>query len=223
MPYISTSSLKSYRSMKEDFSDLKQDYSALKKSSINLNSYNSVKKSLANAKAQYNVVGMKLKSIQNSYTGMKGRYSAVIKSHSMQKARLESTLKAIAQSEQNYKAMQSKYNHVVKSQSTSIATMQQMKIKHGEVVKQLMTSLNAAKAEAESAMKEAQMLTLKIAEIEKNERSAREGSLTQALVNTRDFVFDNTIAGVPVSENTSRGLSMLAGAAVTAFLITRVS
>ena len=209
--------------MKEEFTLLKQDHSALKKSSINLNSYNSVKKSLANAKAQYKVVGMKLKSIQNSYTGMKGRYSAVIKSHSMQKARLESTLKAIAQSEQNYKAMQSKYNHVVKSQSTSIATMRQMKIKHREVVKQLMTSLNAAKAEAESAMKEAQMLTLKIAEIEKNERSAREGSLTQALVNTRDFVFDNTIAGVPVSENTSRGLSMLAGAAVTAFLITRVS
>lgn len=223
MPYISTSSLKSYKSMKEDFSDLKQDYSALKKSSINLNSYNSVKKSLADARDQYSAVGKRLSSLQNSYTGMKGRYSAVIKSHSMQKARLESTLKAIAQSERNYKVMKSKYNHVVKSQSTSMSTMQQMKIKHGMAVKQLMASLNAAKAEAESAKKEAQMLTLKIAEIEKNEHSAREGSLTQALVNTRDFVFDNTIAGVPVSENTSRGLSMLAGAAVTAFLITRVS
>ena len=223
MPYITSSALKSYKSMKEDFSDLKQDYSALKKSSINLNSYHSVKKSLADVRDQYSAVGKKLQSIQNSYTGMKGRYSAVIKSHSMQKARLERALKSIAQSEQNYKAMQSKYNHVVKSQSTSMATMQQMKIKHGNMVKQLMTSLNAAKAEAESAKKEAQVLTLKIAEIEKNERSAREGSLTQALVNTRDFVFDNTIAGVSVSEGTSRGLSMLAGAAVTAFLITRVS
>ena len=67
------------------------------------------------------------------------------------------------------------------------------------------------------------MLTEKIAEIEKNEKMARESSLTQALVNTRDFVFDNTIAGVNVSENQSRGLAIIAGAAVAAYMMTRVS
>ncbi len=223
MPYISSSSLKSYKRMKEEFNDLQKDYSSLKQSSISLNSYGSVKKALADARDQYSAVGQKLQSLQNSYTGMKGKYSAVLKSHSMQKQRLEKAFKEISKSEINYKMMEKKYNQVIQSQSTSMATMQTMKLKHGAAMKQLLSSLQAAKSEAELAKKEAQALTLKVAEIENNEKNARESSLTQALVNTRDFVFDNTIAGVSVSENTSRGLSVLAGAAVAAYLITRVS
>ena len=101
--------------------------------------------------------------------------------------------------------------------------MSKMKIKHNQVAKQLQAALESALQEAEVAKKEAQALTVKIAEIEKNEKEARESSLTQAIVNTRDFVFDNTIAGVNVSENQSRGLAIFAGAAVAAYMMTRVS
>ena len=136
---------------------------------------------------------------------------------------LTATLSQLQSMNSKYKSISQKYDQMVKSNATSLATMSRMKIEHSQAANKLLMALEAAKKEADIAKQEAQVLTEKIAEIEKNEKMARESSLTQALVNTRDFVFDNTIAGVNVSENQSRGLAIIAGAAVAAYMMTRVS
>lgn len=182
-----------------------------------------VKKALMDAKDSNSRLTTQLNSISNSYSGMKGKYSSVLKALKTKSNSLNSTIEQLQTMQSKYNVSSKKYRELVTSNATSLATMSKMKIKHNQVTKQLQSALESALQEAEVAKKEAQVLTEKIAEIEKNEKMARESSLTQAITNTRDFVFDNTIAGVDVSENQSRGLAVIAGAAVAAYMMTRVS
>ncbi len=215
-----------YKRLKRDssnYKDLKSDYYALKKSSISLKSYSLVKKALMDAKDSNDALTKQIDSVSNSYSGLKGKYSSVLIALKNKHNSLKDTLEQLQSMETKYKATSNKYHEMVANNATSLATMSKMKIKHNQAAKQLQAALETALQEAEIAKKEAQALTVKIAEIEKNEREARESSLTQAIVNTRDFMFDNTIAGVNVSENQSRGLAIIAGAAVAAYMMTRVS
>jgi len=223
LPFIPTSVYNRFKEAASKYSDLQDDYNALKKSSVSLTSYAEAKKKLADAKDNNKILTNKLNSISKLYSGVKGKYDKLLIAIEEQNQKLNQTIQHLDKAQEAFASKNKQYVDLVQSNATSIATMSKMKIEHGSAIKALELALEAAKKEANVAQQEIQVLTQKIAEIEKNESMAREASLTQALVNTRDFVFDNTIAGVNVSENQSRGLAILAGAAVAAYMMTRVS
>ena len=220
---LSNTAYKRLKDAADNYRDLKTDYDALKKSSVPLKSYSNIKKRLMDAMDDNKTLTTRVESISNSYSGLKGKYNAVLTTLESKKESLTATLSQLQSMNDKYKSVSQKYDQMVKTNATSLATMSRMKIEHSQAANKLLIALEVAKKEADIAKQEAQVLTEKIAEIEKNEKMARESSLTQALVNTRDFVFDNTIAGVNVSENQSRGLAIIAGAAVAAYMMTRVS
>lgn len=223
MPYVSKATLDAYKKAKKQVPELESEITALKKSTISKDTYLSTKKSLYEAKTNLTLAEKKVKHYSNLYTGMKGKYTLATQKISDLKKSVDQAESVLASQEAKTKMFQTKYENAIKSASTSRTILTKMKMQHQRHMQQLNASLMAAEKEAYLAKQQTADLLSRIDEIEKNESMAREGSLAQAIVNTRDVVFDNTIAGVQMSETSSRGLSVLAGAAVTAYLITRVS
>ena len=119
-------------------------------------------------------------------------------------------------------SMEKEYKKVLSQSATSRTSMSKMKLHFQRQQQNMLNRLREAEKEAEEARKESADLLNKIQEIEANEHHARENSLTQAMVNTRDTLFDATFNGVGVNESGSRALAVAMGAVVAAFLMTRV-
>lgn len=202
---------------------LESEITALKKTTVAKDTYLSAKKSLTEAKAALTKANQKVNHYSGLYTGMKGKYAFAKNTIAEMRTTIDNVEAKLGAEEARSKMFQKKYEDTLKSSATSRTILTKMKMKHQQDMQRLNARLIEAEKQATFAKQQASDLLARIDEIEKNEKMAREGSLTQAIVNTRDLVFDNTIAGVQMSETSSRGLSMLAGAAVTAFLITRVS
>ncbi len=136
-------------------------------------------------------------------------------------SRQESTLRNIKKRADHF---ESKYKTALKASSTSRTTIMNMKILHQRQMRDLSKRLNSAMDEATMANEKVSELLQQLDEIEKNEKQSREESLTQALLNTRDVVFDNTIATNlgGVGESTSRGFAFMTGLVVAGYMISRV-
>lgn len=223
MPYISKTRLSLYKKATAKAVSLQEELDALEESTVAKDTYLSAKKSLSEAKNSLTKANQKVKHYSGLYTGMKGKYEMTKNTMRQMKATIDSVEAKLTAEEARSKMFQKKYEDTLRSSATSRTILTKMKMKYQHDMQRLNGRLIEAEKQATFAKQQASDLLARIDEIEKNEKMAREGSLTQAVVNTRDFVFDNTIAGVQMSETSSRGLSLLAGAAVTAFLITRVS
>ena len=223
MPYVSQANLDAYKKAKAQVPILESEIDALKQSTTSKDTYLSTKKSLYDAQTNLALAEKKVTHYSSLYTGMTGKYTLASQKISDLKKSVDKAESALTAQEAKTKMFQEKYENAIKSASTSKSILTKMKMEHQQHMQQLNASLLTAEKEAYNAKQQVADLLSRIDEIEKNESMAREGSLAQAIVNTRDIVFDNTIAGVQMSETNSRGLSFLAGAAVTAYLITRVS
>ena len=118
--------------------------------------------------------------------------------------------------------LEKEYKQALSQSATSRTTMSKMKLHFQRQQQNMLSRLREAEKEAEMARQESKDLLNKIQEIEGNERHARENSLTQAMVNTRDTLFDATFNGIGVNESGSRALAVAMGAIAAAFLMTRV-
>jgi len=118
--------------------------------------------------------------------------------------------------------LEKKYKETLSQSATSRTTMTTMKLHFQRQQQNMLERLREAEKEAETSRQQVKDLLNQIQEIEANERHARENSLTQAMVNTRDTLFDATFNGVGVSESGSRALAVAMGAIAAAFLMTRV-
>ena len=124
--------------------------------------------------------------------------------------------------ETKMKKLEKDYENALTQSATSRTSMTQMKLHYQRQTQILLERLREADKEAEKARQQSKDLMTQIQEIEANERNARENSLTQAMVNTRDTLFDATFNGIGVNESGSRALAVAMGAVVAAFLMTRV-
>jgi len=223
LPYISSKQMSQYKSAQKQASSLRTELDALKASTVPKDTFFAAKKSLSEAATDLSLAKKKIDHYTKLYTGMTGKYNMTKTQISSLESKIDAIGKTLDKERSRSKMFEKKYENAVKSGATSKTILTKMKIQHQRDMQRLLSRVKKAEKEAESAIKQASDLLSQIDEIEKNERMAREGSLTQAVVNTRDLLFDNTIAGVQLSETSSRGLSMLAGAAVFSYLMTRVS
>lgn len=202
---------------------LESEIDALQETTVAKDTYLAAEKSLTEAKAALTEAKQKVDHYSGLYTKMKDKYAFTKIKITEMRTTINNVEAKLGAEEARSKMFQKRYEDTLKSSATSRTILTKMKMKHQQDMQRLNARLIEAEKQATFAKQQASDLLARIDEIEKNEQMAREGSLTQAIVNTRDLVFDNTIAGVQMSETSSRGLSLLAGAAVTAFLITRVS
>ena len=125
--------------------------------------------------------------------------------------------------ENRLKKLEDDYETALSQSATSRTSMTKMKLHFQRQQQNMLERLREAEKEAESSRQQVKDLLTQIQEIEANERNARETSITQAMVNTRDTLFDAAFNGVGgVNESGSRALAVAMGAVVAAFLMTRV-
>jgi len=225
--YISDKVLNSYKAKAKQLVSTQKELDALKKSSINPNLYRSVKKSLSQTKTKLDLASKKSSTYSRLYVGLKEKYSAAEDVMTGLRDKITRQEKSMKYIKDRSEAFERSYRQMLKQSATSRTTITKMKMNHQRQMLNLSKKLEEVQAEADSANQQVTTLLKQIDEIEKNEKMARENSLTQALINTRDVVFDNTIAtnlsGVgEIGENTSRGLAFLTGLALVGFMVSRV-
>ena len=146
---LSNTAYKRLKDAADNYRDLKTDYDALKKSSVPLKSYSNIKKRLMDAMDDNKTLTTKVESISNSYSGLTGKYNAVLTTLGNKQETLTATLSQLQSMNSKYKSVSQKYDQMVKSNATSLATMSRMKIEHSQAANKLLMALEAAKKEAD--------------------------------------------------------------------------
>ena len=216
--------MKSYLKDKASLKTTQKELSALKKSSINPKTFSSVKKVLSQTKTKLDLATKKSSRYSKLYVGLKEKYSNTEKYTKHLRDKITRQESSLAYIKKRADYFESKYKKAMSQSATSRTTIMKMKLHHQRQMQNLNTKLDQASKEANIANEKVSALLIELDEIEKNEKQAREESLTQALLNTRDVVFDNTIATNlgGVGESTSRGFAFMAGLVVAGYMISRV-
>lgn len=184
--------------------------------------YERIKNNLIETDKDLESAKVKVKHYSTLYVGMKEKYSNQSESIEKMRQGVKGLFVKIKAYETKLDNLEKKYKETLSQSATSRTTMTTMKLHFQRQQQNMLERLREAEKEAETSRQQVKDLLNQIQEIEANERHARENSLTQAMVNTRDTLFDATFNGVGVSESGSRALAVAMGAIAAAFLMTRV-
>ncbi len=194
----------------------------MKSTTIARSTYERIKNNLIETDKELESAKVKVKHYSNLYIGMKEKYSNQSESIEKMRQGVKGLFVRIKAYETKLDSLEKKYKETLSQSATSRTTMTTMKLHFQRQQQNMLERLREAEKEAETSRQQVKDLLNQIQEIEANERHARENSLTQAMVNTRDTLFDATFNGVGVSESGSRALAVAMGAIAAAFLMTRV-
>ena len=222
MPFVRTSDLIQYKAAVRDVKSLRSKVNTLESTTIARSTYERIKNNLAETDKELKSAKSKVKHYSSMYFGMKEKYSKSTEKIEKMEEGVKGMLMKINAFETKMKKLEEDYETALTQSATSRTSMTQMKLQYQRQTQILLERLREAEKEAESARQQSKDLMTQIQEIEANERNARENSLTQAMVNTRDTLFDATFNGIGVNESGSRALAVAMGAVVAAFLMTRV-
>jgi chromosome segregation ATPase len=222
LPYILPALEKKYKTAVSDVKSLKKQLATMQSTTIARGTYERIKNNLVETDKELKSAKTKVKHYTTMYFGMKEKYSNQTERIENMQAGVKGLLAKINAYEAKMSKLEEDYQRALTQSATSRTSMTKMKLNYQRQTQTLLKRLREAEKEAESARQESKDLMTKIQEIEANERHARENSLTQAMVNTRDTLFDATFNGVGVNESGSRALAVAMGAVVAAFLMTRV-
>lgn len=194
----------------------------MKSTTIARSTYERIKNNLIETDKELESAKAKVKHYSTLYIGMKEKYSNQSESIEKMRQGVKGMFVKIKAYETKLDNLEKKYKETLSQSATSRTTMTTMKLHFQRQQQNMLERLREAEKEAETSRQQVKDLLNQIQEIEANERHARENSLTQAMVNTRDTLFDATFNGVGVSESGSRALAVAMGAIAAAFLMTRV-
>jgi len=222
LPYISSRTESAYKKAVRDVKSLEKRYASLKSTTIARSTYERIKNNLIETDKELESAKAKVKHYSTLYIGMKEKYSNQSESIEKMRQGVKGMFVKIKAYETKLDNLEKKYKETLSQSATSRTTMTTMKLHFQRQQQNMLERLREAEKEAETSRQQVKDLLNQIQEIEANERHARENSLTQAMVNTRDTLFDATFNGVGVSESGSRALAVAMGAIAAAFLMTRV-
>lgn len=194
----------------------------MESTTIARSTYERIKNNLIETDKELESAKTKVKHYSTLYIGMKEKYSNQSESIEKMRQGVKGLFVKIKAYETKLDNLEKKYKETLSQSATSRTTMTTMKLHFQRQQQNMLERLREAEKEAETSRQQVKDLLNQIQEIEANERHARENSLTQAMVNTRDTLFDATFNGVGVSESGSRALAVAMGAIAAAFLMTRV-
>lgn len=223
MPYISSRTEKRYKAAVSDVKSLKKQLATMQSTTIARSTYERVKNNLKETSKDLDSAKSKVDHYSTLYVGMKEKYSNQSERIANMQQGVKGLLMKIQAYEKKMQKLEDDYEKVLAQSATSRTTMTTMKLHFQRQQQNMLERLREAEKEAETSRQQVKDLMTQIQEIEANERHARENSLTQAMVNTRDTLFDATFNGIGgVNESGSRALAVAMGAVVAAFLMTRV-
>lgn len=195
----------------------------MQSTTIARSTYERVKNNLKETSKDLDSAKSKVDHYSTLYVGMKEKYSNQSERIANMQQGVKGLLMKIQAYEKKMQKLEDDYEKVLAQSATSRTTMTTMKLHFQRQQQNMLERLREAEKEAETSRQQVKDLMTQIQEIEANERHARENSLTQAMVNTRDTLFDATFNGIGgVNESGSRALAVAMGAVVAAFLMTRV-
>ena len=206
-----------------DVKSLKKQLATMQSTTIARSTYERVKNNLKETSKDLDSAKSKVDHYSTLYVGMKEKYSNQSERIVKMQQGVKGLLMKIQAYEKKMQKLEDDYEKVLAQSATSRTTMTTMKLHFQRQQQNMLERLREAEKEAETSRQQVKDLMTQIQEIEANERHARENSLTQAMVNTRDTLFDATFNGIGgVNESGSRALAVAMGAVVAAFLMTRV-
>lgn len=206
-----------------DVKSLKKQLATMQSTTIARSTYERVKNNLKETSKDLDSAKSKVDHYSTLYVGMKEKYSNQSERIANMQQGVKGLLMKIQAYEKKMQKLEDDYEKVLAQSATSRTTMTTMKLHFQRQQQNMLERLREAEKEAETSRQQVKDLMTQIQEIEANERHARENSLTQAMVNTRDTLFDATFNGIGgVNESGSRALAVAMGAVVAAFLMTRV-
>ena len=195
----------------------------MQSTTIARSTYMRIKNNLMETDKELNSAKKRVKHFSTMYYGMKEKYSNSTEKIEKMQEGVKGLLAKIIAYENRLKKLEDDYETALSQSATSRTSMTKMKLHFQRQQQNMLERLREAEKEAESSRQQVKDLLTQIQEIEANERNARETSITQAMVNTRDTLFDAAFNGVGgVNESGSRALAVAMGAVVAAFLMTRV-
>tara|TARA_Y100000592_G_scaffold89444_1_gene146686 strand:+ start:135 stop:725 length:591 start_codon:yes stop_codon:yes gene_type:complete len=195
----------------------------MQSTTIARSTYERIKNNLKETSKDLDSAKSKVDHYSTLYFGMKEKYSNQSERIEKMQQGVKGLLMKIQAYEKKMQKLEDDYEKVLAQSATSRTTMTTMKLHFQRQQQNMLERLREAEKEAETSRQQVKDLMTQIQEIEANERHARENSLTQAMVNTRDTLFDATFNGIGgVNESGSRALAVAMGAVVAAFLMTRV-
>ena len=195
----------------------------MQSTTIARSTYERIKNNLKETSKDLDSAKSKVDHYSTLYVGMKEKYSNQSERIIKMQQGVKVLLMKIQAYEKKMQKLEDDYEKVLAQSATSRTTMTTMKLHFQRQQQNMLERLREAEKEAETSRQQVKDLMTQIQEIEANERHARENSLTQAMVNTRDTLFDATFNGIGgVNESGSRALAVAMGAVVAAFLMTRV-
>ena len=223
MPYILPALEKKYKTAVSDVKSLKKQLATMQSTTIARSTYDRIKNNLMETDKALNSAKSKVNHYSTLYVGMKEKYSNSTEKIEKMQAGVKGLLAKIIAYENKLKKLEDDYETALSQSATSRTSMTKMKLHFQRQQQNMLERLREAEKEAETSRQQVKDLMTQIQEIEANERHARENSLTQAMVNTRDTLFDAAFNGIGgVNESGSRALAVAMGAVVAAFLMTRV-
>ena len=224
MPYLKQSTYDELKSKASRYTDMTENYGKLKTSHLSQKEeISELSQKLKTLKKSVDNTKKTAKRYSKMYVGMRERYQSTTERLSRYQGYLSERTKKIAELSAQLQSSRAAYNRAMVSNSTNITRLNVMKLQYESTARKLNAEVKAAKVEAKELQEKVESLEREMREIEKNEETARERSLTNALVQTRDVAFNQVFPNLSgMSENQSKGLAAAAGVVVFLYMVGRI-